>query len=125
MNSSMCCARAPDARAGEQPADHLAINLDIWNSLPEDIQRIMSVAGQKTSFRTTLAYMVDIEQTVRDLQGEVTFHDWSAEDRAEFRAGARKAWFEYAEGSELAETLVQSHIDFMNEIGIDLSDVQQ
>jgi TRAP-type C4-dicarboxylate transport system substrate-binding protein len=106
------------------PADHFAINLDVYNSLPEDIQRILDVASQKNAFRTTLHYMVDIQNTVRELQGEVTFHDWSEEDRAEFRAGARKAWAEFAEGSEPAEELVKSHVDFMQQIGIDVSDMQ-
>lgn len=100
------------------PADHLAINKSVYDSLPEDIKRIMDVAGQKTAFRTTLAYSVDILETAEELKDELTYHDWSEQDRAEFREGARKAWFEYAEGSDMAETLVQAHVDFMGRIGI-------
>ncbi|MEM8854742.1 MAG: TRAP transporter substrate-binding protein [Pseudomonadota bacterium] len=100
------------------PADHFAINLDVWNSLPEDIQRIMTVATQKTSFRTTLDYSVDIQNAVNQLQGEVTFHDWSPEDRATFREGARKAWAEFASDSPEAQELIQSHLTFMNQLGL-------
>ncbi|MBJ3776118.1 TRAP transporter substrate-binding protein [Acuticoccus sp. 2012] len=100
------------------PADHFALNLEVWKSLPEDIQRIMEVAAQKASFRTTLDYSVDIQKTVNELAGDVTFYDWSPEDRATFREGARKAWASFAEGSDAAEELVQSHLAFMKQIGL-------
>ncbi|WP_420394113.1 TRAP transporter substrate-binding protein [Acuticoccus sp.] len=99
------------------PADHFSINLNVWNGLPEDIQRIMEVAAQKNSFRTTLDYSVDIQNAVNELQGEVTFHDWSEEDRATFREGARQAWSEFAT-TEQAKALVDKHLEFMNEIGL-------
>ncbi|MEM0907887.1 MAG: TRAP transporter substrate-binding protein [Pseudomonadota bacterium] len=105
------------------PADHMAINLDVWNGLPEDIQRIMEVAAQKSSFRTSLDYSVDIQEAVGALQGEVTFHDWSTEDRAAFREGARKAWNDYAT-TEAAKELVASHIEFMNKLGLTTSGLQ-
>jgi TRAP-type C4-dicarboxylate transport system substrate-binding protein len=104
------------------PADHFSIRLDLWESLPEDIQRIMQVAMQKTSFRTTLDYMVDIQETVSELRetGTLTFHDWSQEDRATFREGARKAWREFAD-TEMANRLVDSHLEFMGKLGITTS----
>lgn len=105
------------------PADHFAINLDVWNGLPEDIQRIMTVATQKTSFRTTLDYAVDIQQAVSELQGEVTFHDWSPEARASFREGARKAWNEFAT-TDGAKELIESHLAFMNKLGLTTTGVQ-
>ncbi|MEO1102821.1 MAG: TRAP transporter substrate-binding protein [Pseudomonadota bacterium] len=105
------------------PADHFAINLDVWNGLPEDIQRIMTVASQKSSFRTTLDYQVDIQQAVNELQGEVTFHDWAPEDREAFREGARKAWNEFAD-TDAAKELVASHIAFMQKIGLTTSGLE-
>ncbi|MEM8551034.1 MAG: TRAP transporter substrate-binding protein [Pseudomonadota bacterium] len=105
------------------PADHFAINLDVWNSLPEDIQRIMTVATQKTSFRTTLDYAVDIQRAVNELQGQVTFHDWSPEARGSFREGARQAWNEFAT-TDGAKELIQSHLAFMNKIGLTTSGVE-
>ncbi|MEM6847296.1 MAG: TRAP transporter substrate-binding protein [Pseudomonadota bacterium] len=105
------------------PADHMAINLDVWNSLPEDIQRMMEVAAQKASFRTTLDYSVGIQETVNLLQGDVTFHDWSAEDRSTFRENARKAWADFAT-SDTSKELVQSHLGFMNKIGLVTSGAQ-
>lgn len=107
------------------PADHFAIRLDLWESFPDDIKRIMEVAMQKTSFRTTLDYMVDIQETVNELQeaGTVTFHNWSAEDRATFREGARKAWRDFAD-TELAKRMVDSHLEFMNKLGIATSGLE-
>lgn len=102
------------------PADHFAINLNVWNSLPEDIQRIMEVASQKNSFRTTLDYAVNIQEAVNELQGDVTFYDWAPEDRAAFREGARKAWLEFAT-TDAAKELVDSHIAFMEKIGLTTS----
>lgn len=105
------------------PADHFAINLEIWNGLPADIQRIMSVATQKNSFRTTLDYAVNIQEAVNELQGDVTFYDWAPADRAAFREGARKAWKDFAT-TDAAKELVASHITFMNKIGLTTSGLE-
>jgi len=107
------------------PADHFSIRLDLWESFPDDIKRIMEVAMQKTSFRTTIDYMVDIQVAAKELEedGTVTFHDWSTEDRATFRASARKAWREFAD-TEIANRLVDSHIEFMNTLGLSAADIE-
>ena len=100
------------------PADHMSINYELFQSMGEDLQRILEVAAQKAAFRTTLDYAVDMQQTVNDLDGEVTFHDWSAEDRAAFREQARAAWADYAGDSEAAQELIESHTDFLTKIGL-------
>ncbi|MEM8647395.1 MAG: TRAP transporter substrate-binding protein [Pseudomonadota bacterium] len=100
------------------PADHLAMNLDVWNSMPEDLQRIMEVAMQKLAFRTTLDYEVDIQRAANELaDAGITLHDWSAEDRTAFRAAAVKAWDEFAT-TQAAKDLVAQHKDFLGKIGL-------
>ncbi|MEM6847299.1 MAG: TRAP transporter substrate-binding protein [Pseudomonadota bacterium] len=100
------------------PADHLAINKDVWDSMPEDLQRIVEVAMQKLSFRTTLDYEVDIQRAATAMaEAGVTLHDWSADDRSAFRAAAVQAWDEFAT-TQLAKDLVAQHKDFLTQIGL-------
>ncbi|MEM8550989.1 MAG: TRAP transporter substrate-binding protein [Pseudomonadota bacterium] len=100
------------------PADHLAINKSVWDSMPEDLQRIVEVAMQKLSFRTTLDYEVDIQRAANELAAAgVTMHNWSAEDRAAFRQAAVTAWDEFAT-TQLAKDLVAQHKEFLGQIGL-------
>ena len=100
------------------PADHFAMNKSVWDSLPEDLQRIIEVAMQKLAFRTTLDYEVDIKRAADELAANgVAMHDWSAEDRAVFREAAIKAWDEFAT-TQLAKDLVAQHKEFLGKIGL-------
>ena len=100
------------------PADHFAINKSVWDSLPDDLQRIIEVAMQKLAFRTTLDYEVDIQRAARELEANgVELHAWSAEDRAVFREAAIKAWDEFAT-TDLAKDLVAQHKEFLTKIGL-------
>ncbi len=100
------------------PADHLAINKTVWDSMPEDLQRIIEVAMQKLAFRTTLAYAVDIQRAANELsENGITLHDWSAEDRSTFRDAAVSAWDDFAT-TENAQALVAKHKEFLNTIGL-------
>ncbi|WMS44811.1 TRAP transporter substrate-binding protein [Acuticoccus sp. MNP-M23] len=100
------------------PADHLAINQSVWESMPEDLQRIVEVAMQKLSFRTTLDYEVDIQRAANELSAAgVTMYDWSAEDRGAFRDAAVAAWDDFAT-TQMAKDLVAQHKDFLTKIGL-------
>ncbi|GAB5377564.1 MAG: hypothetical protein AcusKO_40260 [Acuticoccus sp.] len=100
------------------PADHFAINKSVWDSMPEDLQRIVEVAMQKLAFRTTLDYEVDIQRAARELaEAGVTLHDWSAENRRAFREAAVIAWDEFAT-TQLAKDLVAQHKEFLTQIGL-------
>lgn len=101
------------------PADHLAIRKDVWDGLPEDIQRIFEVAMQKLAFQTALTFQVKNEQAARDIQEEgVTLHDWSEEDRQVFREAALGAWEEWADRTPEAREIVDSHKEFMGLLGL-------
>lgn len=100
------------------PADHLAIRKELWDSMPEDLQRIIDVAMQKLAFRTTLEYQVDIQRAANELQAAgVTLHNWDDEQRAEFRAAALDAWEEFAT-TDQAKALVEAHKEFLTTIGL-------
>ena len=101
------------------PMDHLAVNKNKWDELPEHLQRIMEVAMEKLALRTAITFEVENARAAAELPDDgVTIHTWSDEDRKAFRANAQEAWTEFAKGSELAESMVQSHKDFMQQLGI-------
>lgn len=101
------------------PMDHVAVNLDVWNSMPEDLQRIIEVATQKLALQTTLTFEVANREAAAALTADgVTLYDWSSEDRAEFRAGAQRAWEGWAEKTPEARALVDAHRAWMTKIGL-------
>ena len=101
------------------PSDHLALNKDVYDSLPADLQAILSVAMQKLSFHHTMSFQVAMGETATQLKKEgVTLHDWSAEDRGVFRAAAQKKWQQWGDKTPEARELVDSHVSFMKRIGL-------
>jgi TRAP-type C4-dicarboxylate transport system substrate-binding protein len=101
------------------PSDHLAIRKDAWDALPEDLQRIVEVAMQKLSFQTALTFEVANNEAAAKLRDQgVTLHNWSAEDRAAFRAAAQKAWQGWADKTPEARALVDSHVAFLTTLGL-------
>ena len=100
------------------PADHLAIRLNLWESMPEDLQRIIEVAWQKAAFRNTLAYSVDIQRAANELAEKgITLHEWSPEDRDAFREAAVAAWDDFAT-TDKAKEAVELHKAFLEKIGL-------
>jgi TRAP-type C4-dicarboxylate transport system substrate-binding protein len=100
------------------PADHFAVNAEVWNSMPDDLKRIVEVAMEKLAFRTTLDYQVDIQRAANEL-GEkgVKMWNWSEEDRGKFREAALAAWDDYAT-TENAKAIVAAHREFLKKIGL-------
>jgi TRAP-type C4-dicarboxylate transport system substrate-binding protein len=101
------------------PSDHLAIRKDAWDALPEDIQRIFSVAMQKLALQTSLTFEVKNQEAAAALAAQgVKLHDWSVEDRAAFRKAAQQAWQGWADKTPEARALVDSHVEFMTQLGL-------
>ncbi len=101
------------------PIEHVTINLKKWNSLSAEQQRVMQVALDSVALEMAMRSMFDDQVAVRELAAEgITIHDWSAEDRALFRATAQETWAEWAEKSPAAAAAHDSHIAFMRKIGL-------
>ena len=100
------------------PSDHLACNKAVWDGLPEHHKRIMEVAMESLALRTALNFERANAEAAAQLEAQgVTLHAWSDEDLATFRAAAQETWPEFATTPE-AEALVQSHIDYLTELGV-------
>lgn len=99
-------------------ADHLACNLDVWNSMPSAHQRIIETAMQKLSFQTAMAIMVKNGEAAASLEGKTELYDWSAEDRAQFRSAAKSTWSTWSGKTPETAELVESHKAFLKKIGL-------
>ncbi|PTY37509.1 C4-dicarboxylate ABC transporter substrate-binding protein [Saccharospirillum sp. MSK14-1] len=102
------------------PLLEVAMNLDEWNELPEDIQAIFTVSVRDfaNDISTQLA-MADVDAVKEARENpDITIHDWSAEERMEFRAIARTQWEEYAEESPNARRVYDSVTAFLESQGL-------
>jgi TRAP-type C4-dicarboxylate transport system substrate-binding protein len=101
------------------PSDHVTIRKDVWDSLPDDLKRIIDVAAQKLAFQTALAGEAQSNKYAAELRAKgVNLYDWSEEDRATFRAAAQDSWKVWGEKSPEAKALVESHTAFMKDLGL-------
>ncbi len=101
------------------PSDHLALNKDVYDSLPDDLKAILESAMQQLAFQHTMSQQVDMAAVAAQISKEgVTLHDWSAEDRAAFRKAAQAKWQEWGDKTPEARILVDSHVAYMKRLGL-------
>ena len=99
------------------PADHLACNKKVWDKLPANQQRIMTVAMEALALRNATANEVANAQTAKDLKAKgVSLYEWSPEELAKFRGAVKKGWTEFATTPE-AKELLKAHVDFLTKMG--------
>ena len=101
------------------PTETLACNQNAWNGLPEQIQRIVEVALYRTALNLAMLTEIKDRRAAKSLTEQgITLHDWSTEDRKAFREFAQGRWAVWADKSQAAGALVESHTAFMNELGL-------
>ncbi|UWQ19953.1 TRAP transporter substrate-binding protein [Jannaschia sp. M317] len=100
------------------PSDHLACNKAVWDGLPDDHRAIIEIAMESLALRTALTFeKVNAEAAAELAAKGISIYNWTAEDRAEFRAVAQETWHEFATTPE-AKALVESHLGYLRQLGL-------
>jgi TRAP-type mannitol/chloroaromatic compound transport system substrate-binding protein len=99
------------------PSSDVAINLEVWNGLPDDLKQVLQDA--------TVAFNQDSIQANRELdesfaakRAPETLVNWGPEERRELREVAQEVWAEWAAKSEMAQRIYDSHVAYMQEKGL-------
>ena len=100
-------------------ADHLACRTEVWDAIPDAHKAIIETAHRAMAMDLMMNTLVENGEALATLPDQgVVVYDWSAEDRATFRAAAQDAWSEWAEKTPEMAAIVQSHRDFIKRIGL-------
>ena len=99
------------------PADHLACRADVWDAMPENHRRIMTVAMDALAMHNATINEVKNAQNAKKLRAEgVNLYTWSDEELNKFRAAVKQGWTDFATTPE-AKALLESHIAFLKGLG--------
>jgi TRAP-type mannitol/chloroaromatic compound transport system substrate-binding protein len=86
------------------PMMELAINLDVWGSLSEDLQQCLVTEAANFSDKLLSELSVLDEAAAEEAKAEgVEVIDWSPEERKKFREIAQQQWAKWAERSAIAQ----------------------
>jgi len=101
------------------PATDIVVNMDRWQSLPDDLKAILTVATRDFGREMYQRLMIK-DQEIASAAGDygLTLIDWSQEDRRKFREAASEVWQELSANSPMAKRIVDSQTDFLKKIGL-------
>jgi TRAP-type C4-dicarboxylate transport system substrate-binding protein len=101
------------------PQDHLALNKGKWDGLPAELKAILKAALKKAALDRWALTNLQNAEAARDLAAKgVTLHDWSQEERRNYRAQAQAVWQGWAGKSAFAKQAFESSIAYMKRIGV-------
>ncbi|MCA0042570.1 TRAP transporter substrate-binding protein [Celeribacter litoreus] len=102
------------------PLVEISMNKRKWDSLTEEQQAALEASVQEFSTMQVAALRAADEAAVEEASasGEVTIHDWSAEERAKFRQIAQGEWQKVAERSENAQKVYDALTAYLTEKGL-------
>jgi TRAP-type mannitol/chloroaromatic compound transport system substrate-binding protein len=99
------------------PVSDVALNLDVWNSLPDDLKQVLqeaTVAFNQDSIRANR----ELDESFAAKRDPATLVNWGPKERRELREVAQEVWAEWAEKSETAKRIYDSHVAYMKEQGL-------
>ncbi|MFH1804920.1 MAG: TRAP transporter substrate-binding protein [Pseudomonadota bacterium] len=102
------------------PMLEVSVNKAKWDSMPADLQAILTVSVRD------LARDMDAQLAMKDLEavaaarakGDITIHNWSAEERNKFRKIATSQWQKVAERSENAKKVYETLMAYLEAQGM-------
>lgn len=101
------------------PLIEVSINKDTWDSFPEDIQQIFEDSVADVAERQMAAVDEKDAAAIEEAKAQgATIHDWSAEERAKFRAIAMGEWEKAATESEDAQKVYDTLTAFLEAEGL-------
>ncbi|WP_316014148.1 TRAP transporter substrate-binding protein [Roseobacter sp. HKCCA0434] len=102
------------------PLVEVSMNLEKWNALPEDLQQILEQSVQDFAQSQVDALAEADMAAVEEARagGEITVHDWPAEERARFRSIATGEWEKVAERSDNAQRVYDVLTTYLDEAGL-------
>jgi TRAP-type mannitol/chloroaromatic compound transport system substrate-binding protein len=99
------------------PASDVAINLDLWNGLPDDLKQILEEATVAFN-QDSLEANRELDESFVAMRDPATLIDWGPDQRRELREVAQEVWAEWAQKSEMAQRIYDSHIAYMQKLGL-------
>lgn len=102
------------------PLVEVSINKEIWDSLPSDVQQAFEETVAEFAQSQVAALAERDREAVEQAKagGEITVHDWSAEERAKFRKIAIGEWEKVAAKSDNAMKVYKVLTEYLTEKGL-------
>lgn len=102
------------------PVLDVSINAKTWNKMGADLQQILTMSVRDFARQmTSKLKMADLAAVAMvKARGDVTIHDWSAEERNKFRAIAMTEWKKFSEKSPNAKKVYDVLTKFMADNGM-------
>jgi TRAP-type mannitol/chloroaromatic compound transport system substrate-binding protein len=97
----------------------VAVNMDRWNELPDDIKALLEMAVRDFS-RDMVERIALQDSAVAAAAAEkgIELVSWSSAERRKFREVAVGVWAEYAARSPMAQRAYDSHVAFLTRLGL-------
>lgn len=99
------------------PAGDVAVNQQVWDSLPDDIKKVIETAVRNLNVNM-LAANQKLDDEAAAKRDPASMLAWTPEERAKLRNVAKDNWADWAKKSPMAEKIYQSHIAYMQSIGL-------
>lgn len=101
------------------PVGDVAINLDKWNALPDDLKALFEMAVRDFGRDMIQSMALADFKAVPEAKAQgAELVNWSPEERKKLRAVAATVWKDYGSKNELAGRIYESHLTFMKELGL-------
>lgn len=102
------------------PMVEVSMNKATWDGLPADIKAIFNISVR--DFATDMTSKLAMKDLVAVAEArknpEITVHNWSAEERAKFRAIAKEQWVKVAKRSANAQKVYDTLIKYLTSQGL-------